>query len=48
MIYFVPDEAFSNRLRTDVQIVLERRGSGVRYEIRLLPEVEGVTYRGAW
>ena len=42
--YFVPDEAFANRLRHDIETVQTRRGSNVKYAIRPLPEVPGVTY----
>jgi len=46
--YFVSDEAFANRLRSDVRAVLERLGSSTRFEIHPLPAVPGVTYSDNW
>lgn len=46
--YFVPDEAFAQRLRGDIRAVLERKGSTKTWSVQLLPEVPGVTYDGSW
>lgn len=43
--YFVPDQAFADRLGSDIRAVLERQGSSTRFAIELLPAVPGVTYR---
>jgi hypothetical protein len=42
--YFVPDQAFANRLSADIRAVLEGQGSTTRYSVGLLPEVPGVSY----
>lgn len=42
--YFVPDQAFADRLSSDIRVVLEGQGSTTRYAVALLPEVPGVSY----
>lgn len=44
--YFVPDEAFAARLRSDIKAVLYEMGSSTRWSVALLPEVPGTSYRG--
>ena len=42
--YFVPDQAFANRLSSDIRAVLESQRSTTRFAVALLPEVPGVSY----
>lgn len=42
--YFVANNAFADRLGSDIRAVLERQGSSTRFSIQLLPEVPGVAY----
>ena len=44
--YFVPTEEFAQRLRSDLQTVVEGRGSKKQFRVQLLPHVSGLSYQG--